>query len=344
MKWREFVFLDTHARTKNSHTKTNKQKKTPSTCEKKEMQKKEQATKKLTVKELLIQHVSPETFQKVDDMLDDMLDEEKCGEELVSIISFMGRTLHSGTKRQHSSGIKRESFVKLADGDWLNDEIINGFAILLRESERAFEQRMKVRTGINNVLFVNSFFLERFVTRNDNGQVKTINHDDLDDFAAFQTKDWRELKKIVFPINLSNNHWFVIEVNLEAMSITTLDSMVSKDDATEFTKHETLVLEFVNDKLKKMGLQDASSGPPNWSRQWRPSPNQNNCCDCGVHACMNMFLVFMNTCCGLHFEETPDPEIFRIFLFAVLLDNGSFWWQLLGKIVNLVLTHNHVSQ
>jgi len=167
--------------------------------------------------------------------------------------------------------VEGKDIVKLRAGEWLNDEVINFYGVMVRlRSEEAKKRRDKgmPREGDEDLLDVwvfSSFFYAK-----------------LSEVGYSGVKRWSKkfdvFKKdiIILPVNLGNAHWVCAAINLKKKRFEYYDSMGRMNHAVTGKLREYLAAEHLEKKKSKLDLSD-------WEDYCNPkTPQQNNGYDCGI--------------------------------------------------------------
>jgi len=104
--------------------------------------------------------------------------------------------------------IKRMNYVRLRNGMWLDDEIINFFLNLLHRKN-------------SNVYNFSTFFMDKLLGKKHNN----FNYSEVKRWAS--KLNLLNLNHLFIPININNTHWSLVVVHPQQLKITYYDSMVS---------------------------------------------------------------------------------------------------------------------
>ena len=114
---------------------------------------------------------------------------------------------------KRSDSVKRSNFVRLREGVWLDDELIN------------FVSKQVLEPVMDRGHAYSSFFFSRLLREGEmNPQY---------DFSGVQRWHTRieagifNLRELFVPINKDNSHWLLLRVDFEASEITLWDSLGS---------------------------------------------------------------------------------------------------------------------
>lgn len=167
--------------------------------------------------------------------------------------------------------VAQKDIVKLLPGEWLNDEVINFYGVMVnRRSAEAKARRDKklAEPGDENLLDVHvftSFFFQKFVNAGYAGVRKW-------------TKKFDLFKKdiIIMPVNLGNAHWVCAAINIEKQRFEYYDSMGKINLQVLNKLREYVKAEHLEKKKTRIDLDD-------WEDYHNPkTPQQANGYDCGV--------------------------------------------------------------
>lgn len=167
---------------------------------------------------------------------------------------------------------------RLQGKQWLNDEVITFYSVLLTNRSKAMVARRKEQglpprgdPDLLDVHVFNSFFWSSL----DQGGYSRVRRwtakkkDPIDVFA----KD-----RIIVPINLGNAHWVCAAINPAQKRFEYYDSMGTPLPAV-YRKLRAYMMDEHKDKKKGEPPLDLSD----WEDYWDEDvPQQNNACDCGV--------------------------------------------------------------
>ncbi len=176
----------------------------------------------------------------------------------------------------------------LAPGSWLNDEIINFYMEMLNERDAALVQA-GLRTKRNH--FFNSFFFSKLV---DEGG---YNYANVRRWTIRAKVNIFERDLVIIPVNVNNNHWTLLVIDMEAKEIRYYDSMVSKAAAAKYTK---AAMDYLVDEAKDKNKPIPD--PDEWRLLISSAPQQKDFFNCGVYTIVNADLLAS----GLQLNYTPD--------------------------------------
>ena len=171
--------------------------------------------------------------------------------------------------------IKRSDLRRLQEGNWLNDEVINAYMILLQERN----VRDMKNDEIGRMHFFNTYFYEKLAGR-ENDDYKFANVQ-----AMTQKMEYSlfECEKIIIPI-CQNHHWILAVINIKKRCIFVLDSMNLSNDSY-ITKLLRYIVDEFNDKAKYR-VMTTNLNQNHFTLQGILNvPQQQNNSDCGVFTC-----------------------------------------------------------
>jgi len=112
----------------------------------------------------------------------------------------------------------------LNPGQWLNDEVVNGFLSIL-------EAHASVWWVPNVVVMVSSFFYPKLVKATTGEAKAEVVRKYTSSFA-----DSDSLTKVTIPLHLNTNHWALVIVNFATHTLTYLDSLNPPNTVTKRVK------------------------------------------------------------------------------------------------------------
>ena len=179
--------------------------------------------------------------------------------------------------------VSRSSMATLAQGQWLNDEIVNFVGRILIAKSRS--------TSSSRAHVYSSHFMNRLLSggprREDYNFQEVRNYDNrIENGLA-------SLDELYIPINVNNAHWIFTQVNFRRKTVFLFDSM-GKQQSNNHYIEETM--RYVYDALFKDSPNDRSSFT-DWSQDWTGSdesgrsPLQDNGYDCGIFMLISMGLL-----------------------------------------------------
>ena len=193
--------------------------------------------------------------------------------DIEQVISSNAKTTKNNTPNERNTSTS--NIKSLQPGTWLNDETINSFMNILNDHE---SMTYNSQSDYKPSYFFSSFFFTALGTQ--------------DSYNYNRVKRWSrrirtctnifQLKNLVFPINISNTHWTLANINFINLEIEYLDSM--GDRGTIYTN---TLLKFIEDEhMDKLG--EILPNKEEWKTISRgtSTPQQPNTFDCGVYVCI----------------------------------------------------------
>ena len=183
---------------------------------------------------------------------------------------------------KYATQVDRRKLRTLCDGTWANDEVCNFWMALLAEACRdRFAARAPQGNGPkptskvkSDIHIQNSFFYQRLLGSGggyDYSNVVTWTKD-VDVFA---------MQSIVFPINVSNSHWYLAVIRIPEKTITYYDSQGGTGQNCLEDLRRWLCDEPMNKRNVKLDQNEWTFVSPQKS-----VPQQNNNDDCGIFMCL----------------------------------------------------------
>eukprot|EP00980_Cylindrotheca_fusiformis_P008183 scaffold1734_cov196-Cylindrotheca_fusiformis.AAC.5 len=193
--------------------------------------------------------------------------------------------------------VQRQSIRTLQPGQWLNDEVIHYFYLMLAKRD---EDMSKADPSRKRSHFFKSFFITKLLNEghSDPAMDGKYEYRNVKRWSKkVPGKDIFKLDKIFFPINQGQMHWFCGVVFMQEKRIQIFDSM-----GTGGRHYLESIFQYLQDEhmdKKKCPLPDI--------HEWelvgttRDTPSQRNGYDCGVFTCM--FADFLSKDCPLVFSQ-----------------------------------------
>lgn len=187
--------------------------------------------------------------------------------------------------------ISRDHLLTLRARIWFSDEIINAYMLLLSGRGNA---------GSTASYFMSSFFYAKFTSR------KSSRHALVETWS----RDYNTTGsvKIFVPVNVDDNHWFMIMIDVEGKRILSMDSK-----NTDRKRARSNMLSWIGDEHK------AKSKPFDrvlWAHAKKNVPLQGNDDDCGPFACL--CAAFMSNDKDLNFVQADMPKMRRRMAWSIL--------------------------
>ncbi|GAA93447.1 hypothetical protein E5Q_00088 [Mixia osmundae IAM 14324] len=184
---------------------------------------------------------------------------------------------------------------KLRPGQWLNDEVINFYGVLVTERSKKCEAAGKTGPGkpFRRTHVFSTFFFAKLQSHQYEGVRRWTKKIDL----------WQK-DIIICPINLGNAHWTCGAINMAQHRFEYYDSMGMKNAKAYELLREYLKAESLDKRKKPIDLSD-------WQDYFDSgAPQQDNAFDCGVFASQVMETISRNNV-GLDFAQRNMPYIRR---------------------------------
>jgi hypothetical protein len=160
--------------------------------------------------------------------------------------------------------LKRSDMRTLIETQWLNDEVINAWMMLL-------QCRTELTTA--RVHIFSSHFYNQLQGREFDAEVVSGYTHTLDLF----TKD-----KVIVPVNISNQHWVLCVIYMTKKTIECYDSL-GVGGGHDIAQH---LLDYVKGELKSKKGEDLDEAEWTLNCAQADTPQQTNSDDCGVFTCI----------------------------------------------------------
>jgi hypothetical protein len=197
--------------------------------------------------------------------------------------------------------IKYDDLLKISPGQWLNDELINCYMILINEECAKNPQYPRVHC-------FNTFF---YVMLLNNG--KGYNYQRVAKWT--KSFDIFALDFIIAPIHVGGNHWCLAVINVKDKQFEYYDSMGGDGASCIMNLKFYIADEHKNKKGTEIDLSDWKTFTPRHS-----IPQQNNVHDCGVFMCQ-----FAESICSgnsIEFVNQADMPYYRKRMMLEILNNN----------------------
>lgn len=196
----------------------------------------------------------------------------------------------------NTNNINRNSFWSLQPGTWLNDEVISAYMSLLNQYHHPNKKYW----------FCNTYFMVK-VKQNASSVLKRWSKKAGKSANVSVITDW---DKLFIPYNINNNHWYLLEINMNTFEIYNWDSLGSR----EIPKH---LINILNDFFDK-------------KQEWTPKkehepPRQLNGCDCGVFTITNAKILGADLPLNSKTYTTKDTEVKLRQRISLELIKGELW-------------------
>lgn len=222
----------------------------------------------------------------------------------------------------------------LKSGEWLDDEMINGFIF------DNLNNTDKDNHFFNTYLFskVLSFFItevntlkknhddlqkkeeeinkfkQKLTEKKSNELIEKLNNDekkseDFDTrFIRFTKKvsNIQDKRKLFFPLNVDGNHWILAVVFVQEGIIGYFDSF---NNEKTMERYNPFLVRYLNIIFKNK----------DWITTLIESPKQSNSCDCGVFLCANLYYLSQNKLPNFTKKDIPNIRNFMAHFYFKLL-------------------------
>jgi len=189
----------------------------------------------------------------------------------MEILEEIDKVLNGKAKKLKTDKISVADFMKLQDGQWLNDEVINAYIDLIRE-------RNKLSNKYAPMLIFNTFM---FTTIQNDIQNACYSYPKYKrNWERRQKVDITKMEYVIFPVNKHNVHWLLCKANVAPTQkrLEIYDSLPS-GDSSFIDELVSVVSRLLNDAFPMYGLEH------DWDYVVKECPRQRNGYDCGV--CMS---------------------------------------------------------
>ncbi len=204
---------------------------------------------------------------------------------------------------QIGGNIYRKDIKTLKPGEWLNDEVINKYMELLKERDTLLCSKFPTRKASH-------FFNIHFLTLLGTG----------DKYSFKNVEKWTEnmnifeMRRLYFPINITNKHWALAVVDMETKQICYYDSL----EHSKLNKRGYSYMEYLLRWLRDVAGENHDMSK--WEILKKEKiPMQDNEIDCGVFVIM--FCDFLSDDLPLSSFSQKDIPEFRLKTVLKLLDN-----------------------
>jgi len=191
-------------------------------------------------------------------------------------VDFAFKNMDSDIKMRESSGkiqMTVEKFRCLMPKKWLNSEVINFYMDLLQDKDtKIFCMNFKKKTSH----FFNTFFMSKLLP-----EKNKYNFEDVKRWTKYFKVF--EQDKIFIPININNNHWFLVVIYIEQKQIIYYDSIANNDRATLYL---FTIAKWLKDEAKSKN-EDININDWTLIDTGKNIPQQSNGYDCGVYLILN---------------------------------------------------------
>ena len=186
-----------------------------------------------------------------------------------------------------TDSVQRGSIQRLQPGEWLNDEVIHYFYVMLalRDAEMCAQDSSRKRCH-----FFKSFFMTKMLNEGHGTMDGQYQYSNVRQWSKkVPGQDIFELNNMFFHGNFGEKHWFCVMVDVPAKKIQVFDSISSIDGLDEQNYLQSLFRYLQDEHMdkKKSPLPDLDD----WKLipcQRKETPLQNNgtcmCCNLAVSA------------------------------------------------------------
>ena len=255
--------------------------------------KKDQAFRESSVvKEIAERQKAKEAQERAKSLMRPLSDEEL---ERIEDVVHGSLPYDAVVAQDGSDSVQQSSMHTLQPGQWVGDEVIHYFYLMLSKRDKEMCEKDPSRKPSH---FFKSFFMTKLLNEGHATKDGQYDYSNVKRWSKkVHGKDLFGLNKIFFPINMGNAHWIAACIFMEKKRIEIFDSMggsgrVYLDALFQYIKDE-------HQAKKGSPLPDED--------QWelvptqRDTPRQRNGFDCGVFTCM--FADFVSKDCPLIFNQ-----------------------------------------
>jgi len=229
--------------------------------------------------------------------------------------------------------LKRKDMRMLANGEWVNDCIVNTFMSLIvqRDAERRKKEGEGGEKGVSEIangrtsssspssLLPRCHCLNTFFYAKLNCGPKGYCYKDVRKWtlpirlknAGQISQCILDVDRIIIPINLNNTHWTCAMIDIQHKKFQYFDSMMCKNEACLEALAQWLKDEYKDKRGEERG--DVLE----WAREFPVVPRQNNCSDCGVFTML--FAEHSSRGAEFGFKQQHMPE-YRVQICNELLE------------------------
>lgn len=176
--------------------------------------------------------------------LDPLLDEE---EKLVArLLRVEPETAKLSTNPSSGITLRGHDFAVLRGVEWLNDEVMNSYVALINDREKRYQAAIAnghVTLWRPRSYCFNSFFATRLL-----GESPKLVYDyrGVSRWTKRAKVDILDLDIVMFPVNVSGNHWVLVVLNIPLKEVYYLDSLQRRDKY----KISSFFMRWVRDEIK----------------------------------------------------------------------------------------------
>lgn len=223
------------------------------------------------------------------------------------------------------------SINKLKKGEWLDDEIINGFIfdnVNNKDKDNHFfnvflfikildffiskvsTTKIKKHDNMHDQKEEIDKFKSKLTEKKTNDLIEELNNDKekLKDFTnqfiryTKKVADIKDKRKLFFPINVNGNHWILAVVFVQEGIIGYFDSFNNEKNMKTYNP-------FLLSYLKIIFIDKE------WITTLIESPKQSNDCDCGVFLCANLYYLSQNRMPNFTQKDIPNIRNFMAHFY-----------------------------
>lgn len=175
-----------------------------------------------------------------------------------------------------------ETFKRLKDGNWLNDDVINFYMNMLQDRNNEWYGKAKgLVQSVQKDWFLCTYFFQKLLQQN-HKDVRIRNKYDFENVKSWTKSDNPFHKsKLFFPINHNNSHWTLLVVFIDKKEIRYYNSLNSGGLA--FMKH---IFHWLQDVVVHLKLKNIEVNESDWkfidTDDNQDVPKQTNGFDCGM--------------------------------------------------------------
>jgi len=223
---------------------------------------------------------------------------------------------------------KCHSINKLNSGQWLDDEIINGFILDNLNNKDKDNHYYNVLLFIKILEFFSSMtkikkhekiheqqkeinqFKSKLTEKKTNDLIEKLNNDEKK-LKEFETQfirytknvaDIKDKRKLFFPIHVNGNHWILAVAFVQEGIIGYFDSFHNEKNIKIYNP---FLLTYLNIVFKDK----------EWITTLIESPKQTNGCDCGVFLCANLYYLSKNRMPNFTQKDIPNIRNFMAHFY-----------------------------
>ena len=199
--------------------------------------------------------------------------------------------------------VQHASLKRLATGQWLNSEVINGFIVnYLRQKQNECSH-----------IFLTHFMSNLLNTGERGTDPPNYTYENVCRWSRSIEGGLFAQRRIFVPINHQDVHWLSLCVDMTDKKISLWDPLGLNNANAIYT---TYMLRYLGDEYKRaFPLKDSSR----WLREWTiedlsdECPQQENDCDCGIFLLLNLYCLLIDGVLSLesYSQATVDRKEVR---------------------------------